>query len=328
MGSAQHPARNSHVLPRAYLKGFAATSDPGSVWVYRRGAPFEATRSPRARRSPRLQRLRSAGVSRDYYAYQTLHGETVYDRVEQGLQRQEVACDTVLRDIRGRKPVDTAMKQRLSSYIRMMLMRVPTRETWAAPGFDRALDSFPRNELARKAAEEGRFTEALKLTRDWDEHRPHFLRQLMVRSLVEPAVQGEMARIDRAIGAMTWQFFVAPYGYFFVTTDNPVVFSRPPIGLRDAKSWLAFPISSGIGLLARMLDPADRVYVDATHDEMELLNRLALTGASEFAYAREPDRHVLDAWANPLSDVELAAVSETVRSPSRRATRPAVIGVG
>jgi hypothetical protein len=251
-------------------------------------------------------------VKRDFYAFETLSGEMAYDRVESELKAQEDRALGVLRAIRLQKPINADAKKRFSAYIRMMLMRVPRRERSAEPAFEKALDSFPWDDLARRAADEGRFREARLLTLDRNQARPRLRRELMLRALVEPGAQIEVAPVDKTIGTMTWHFFVAPPDRFFVTTDNPVFFSALPLGLRHAKSWLVFPISNRVALFARLLHPADRVYADATPAQVDFLNRLILWGADELAYACQPERWVVEAWDNPLSETEVARITEVV----------------
>ena len=291
----QHgPKRNHHILPRSYLKGFADVAKPSHVWVYRRGEDFNPGKHHLVH-NPSLWAIKSAAVIRDYYALDDLEGRVEYEKYENILEQHEALGNRILPFVRSKAPLTLESKVWLSTYIEMMVRRVPNRTKYADHLVESALLRFPRDLLARKAAEEGQFAQALKFTRDWDATRSLLKRQLLLEGVVRRS-----KAIAEAIARMTWQFFLTSAPRFFITTDNPAFFPRE-LGLQRANSFLTFPISSRVSLFASHVQVPDCAYVRATTAQVNLLNRVTLSGAGEWAFACLARRSVINTWAKPIT---------------------------
>jgi Protein of unknown function (DUF4238) len=100
---------------------------------------------------------------------------------------------------------------------------------------------------------------------------------------LETLVASEMARVCRAITAMRWQFFEAPDGKMFLTSDNPVHWFRGGVGLRMPYSELVFPISSKLALVASYRD-VPQGFVAVNGQAVNEINRRVASQALEYAY--------------------------------------------
>lgn len=284
------PKRNHHYNPKHYLRGFTESEGSKFLWVYRRAMPFDQGRNQG--RNPRRSSITKVGVARDFYAVPNFEdGSVDYEQYENRLQRQELIGVEALRALRAKQPVDLKMKVALSFYLDLMLKRVPPRFQHAAPMVATALSDFPWDLLARKAADDGRFDLAIRLTRD-----RRAVQQILERRILLESMARRSTTIITALASMTWTLFIAPRRWIVLTTDNPVFFPRD-IGLtKTGRSFLVFPVSSELLLFASWAQGQDGAYVKASPTQIVHLNRLTLRGADQIVYSKAPLRRVVKDW--------------------------------
>ena len=97
--------------------------------------------------------------------------------------------------------------------------------------------------------------------------------------------------LDELIESMNWNLFVAPDGYAFITSDNPVVINDPlgralgPKGYRPTKmTQCHFPVSSKYLLMGDFLGPNETVQ-KASPDRMAKYNYNQIVSAHKEVYA-------------------------------------------
>jgi hypothetical protein len=286
----QGPKRNHHVVPAFYLKGFGVEPDYKHVWEYCRKLPYKAGKRRGFHNPCLLSIKRKAGVIRDYYSYETLADGEKHEELENILEQQEQIGQEALRQIRAGAPIDMQGKVELSFYIEMMLMRVPSRMKEAAPLMDEAMGAWQWDLLARMAADEGRFAEALQLTRNRETARAKIKRELLRKGMT---LRSSM--IVGTIAKMAWAFLKVTDNQFFIATDNPAVFDRA-LGLGRENSWLVFPVSSRVALVARHSATPDISYLYASEDQVKQVNQQMLRSAEEHVYACKDEAWILEMW--------------------------------
>jgi hypothetical protein len=120
-----------------------------------------------------------------------------------------------------------------------------------------------------------------------------YKRSAMPRAIeLETLVGSEMERVCRAITAMRWQFFEAPNGKIFLTSDNPVHWFHGGVGLRMPYSELVFPISSKLALIASYRDVLEG-FVGVNGQAVNEINRRVASQARHYVYASSATRWAL-----------------------------------
>jgi hypothetical protein len=180
-------------------------------------------------------------------------------------------------------------KKSFAAYIDLMVHRVPARDRRVTPLVKQNLERFiPFDRLARLAANEGRFSEALRFTRDREETKKVLERELQLTSMV---VRGP--GVMKHLTTMTWNLFCVDDGRFFPTTDDPVVLPLN-LGLAHPNAYVLFPVSSQLVLFALNVKEPDQLYVQPTPDQYQIFRTTILANASERAYAHCADQGIAD----------------------------------
>jgi len=254
--------------------------------VYNKGQSYSKG-SRRNPQNPFLQAIKSAGAERGYYSTTTLTGERILDGYDKKITEQETLGLAVLEQLRSRKPISLEEKIVFSIYIDLMMDRVPSRAIHAAQFVERAMQEYPWDLLARKAAEEGRFDLAQKL----DPSRPENVAALKRQLLLEGVVRRSQT-IVKKVASMTWQFYFVGGRCVFPTTDNPA-FHPLALGLNKNEGFIMMPIDSQLTLLISNMAAPDRAYLPATTKQYHLFRNTILSGATSRAYACRKDRSIL-----------------------------------
>lgn len=103
----------------------------------------------------------------------------------------------------------------------------------------------------------------------------------------------EMPRVQSAMVAMRWQYFIAPIGDFFVTCDNPL-FRYSELGLNKPNSEFVFPISSQIVIVASWFHDNPESFVHVDSHKVREVNRRIISSASTWVFAKENAKRVYD----------------------------------
>lgn len=208
-------AMRHHFVPQGYLRGFSASDDASSnfIWVY----------DKRAGRAPSKKSVRSIAWAPAYYAQENPDGTEDLHTIETNLaQTIDNEIPQLLARINPKVGRSVALspqdKGALAFFLGLSMTRVPSFRDGinamysqvAQIGLSHQMDEDP--ELSAFAEEHGLKAEA----KPWVSLRP------MV----------EMAQaIASSALANHWQFFIPPLGVSLVTSDNPVLFSGGAAGL-------------------------------------------------------------------------------------------------
>lgn len=282
--------RYHHFVPKLYLKGFVEDGSTSFIWVYQRGKDFKPG-SKKGKNNPWRSSIKKEGRSEGYYACTRNGGAVDFNTFENILEKQEKTANQVIRKIRNREPLGEKEKALFSSYITLMIKRVPKRE----PLFDRVyfqkLDEGPLDTLQRLFQEHGQFGKALELVRLREAWRQKPDKEIKLRALV-----ADSKRVPKMVSQMKWVFCVAPPDEPFITSDSPVAYPETH-GLGKSDSFLVFPISSMIALVATWEGTDDRVYLDAPAQVVAWINRITMANAHEHLYCCEADSQIVSKWS-------------------------------
>jgi hypothetical protein len=289
---SQGDSQQQHFVPQHYLRGFADSKQKTHVWVYNKGQAYSEGNGG-TRVNPFRQGIKKAGAEPGFYSVTTIEGEEIPDRYEKAIARQEERGVEVLKKLRNRKPISTTEKVVFSIYIDLMMARVPARAVRTQQSISRAMEDYPWNLLATKAADEGRFG----LARKFDPNRSESVAAIERELLLERVLRRSEA-IVKKIASMSWLFFLVAGDCLFPTTDNPA-FRPLDLGLERDNGFIVMPIDSKMTLLISNVAAPDRACVPATSAQYNLLRDTILSGAMEHAYACVKDGAILEGLSNP-----------------------------
>ncbi|CAN5388252.1 MAG: DUF4238 domain-containing protein [Pyrinomonadaceae bacterium] len=290
MSRKEENKRNHHTLPKLYLKGFVEKEGEPFIWVYERGKSYNPGLK-RGKYNPYRDSINYAGAERDVYAYTNKDGVTDFNTYENVLEKLEKPADPVFQKIRNQQMITSDEKTIFASYMIMMIKRVPRRKERAKEIWPSTLDSFEESsELmqwlnAEEANTDPNDLEKLaklsrlgaEVRRILEEYRENIPTEILLKTMVL-----ESALLP-VIGDMNWQFFIAPEGYSFFTSDNPVFYFES-FGLNKLYSEITFPISSNIVLAASWHKELGEGFFPANSETVLEVNRRTASIASMNAY--------------------------------------------
>ena len=143
----QGASKKHHVVPRAYLKGFATKDDSNLIWLYRKGWPYKPGTSNTS--NPQLTSVRQAGWLQEFYSFDKADGTRDFDSVEKAMNDKFEGRGHYILELlknyggltyKSRKPFRLSPRQKavLASYIILMLRRTPrakerSKHLWKNP---------------------------------------------------------------------------------------------------------------------------------------------------------------------------------------------------
>jgi len=276
--NVQGPKRRHHFLPRYYLNGFSEKAAGHFIWEYRRGLPFHPGHVREKHNPCKVGTRRQAGVVENFYAFKDIEGEVRLEDVENALEKLEKPIVEVMDKVRCQRRLDVQEKSTLAEYVFLIRQRVHSRAKRASDLMERAMAGFNWDLLQRKAAEEGRFDLARRLAFDRGSMVEDMRRELLVRGTLF-----RLTNVIAALAAMTWQFVVTDRDRIFVTSDDPVFFPED-LGLNKERSFLLFPVSSHVALVASWIQGDDLAFYHAPEDLIASINGVTLQRAQTYAY--------------------------------------------
>jgi hypothetical protein len=299
-----------HFLPKKYLRGFLPVGEQSRIWEYSRSGVKYNPGVVRGKYNPALISLeKKAGATVGEYALVRPDGTIDFNTYENQLEKLEKPSDAVFDAIRARKQISREQKEVLTAYIALMMRRVPARREAAKATFRDVVDEFENRELPEILA----FIDALIESTDaGDAKRLNALQEQRAIALkrieamkrdglpremeLDTIVKADMPRVRQAISSMQWQFFEAPLGCFFITSDKPVHTFAGGVGLRQPYSELVFPISSEVALVASPHGVREG-YVAASSQQVKEIARRVIAQARERVYACRAQGWVLTVMA-------------------------------
>lgn len=272
-----------HTVPRLYLKGFRIPHEPAFIWEYHRGTPFTPGRRA-DRHNPVRRALKAASVKIGYYGQYEDDLAEREERVKHLLERARTGSTQGALLTSDEKALFT-------DYIGLMIKRTTageerTKALWPAV-FSQQRPFL--EQLRRTAADHGRFTDALAITRlidQYDNGMPDDLRQ---RTVTIPYNKLRQRIID-----LPWTFLTTTGS--FITSDNPVRWPEHE-GLGHEYAFLTIPISTSTALFAGPPQAATLFNLPinsqdcgtAAIDSVQTMtiNHLTITGAYQYVYSHE-----------------------------------------
>ncbi len=297
MGKKTQRKRNHHFAPKFYLKGFIEAEKSPFVWVYVKGKSYNP--GYKNHHNPCKRPISRVGAKRDHYAFRKRNGTVDFDTYEDELEKQEKPSNFVLEKLRRREMITDQEKVIFAAYVYLMYKRVPKRKerfTKNWPGVFKSVSSdmakwLDFEEAVTDKADSTRLARISELRSELERELEYYKEHIPIdteiplKSLVMESPLG----IPGILAVMTWQFFIAPKGYGFLTSDNPV-FSP---GLDKPFAEVSFPISKNIALVISWYDLEQGFFV-TTPEVVNEINRRTVGGAQYEVYYSSAEEWVFN----------------------------------
>ncbi len=210
-----------HFIPRFYQRGFV----PGrghKIWVYERGV------------KPRQRSVRSVGMQIDLYAFERA-GKVDFATVEKELALLEDQASRIIQKLESGGSVTDKERARLSRFVSVMWRRTPKHMDHVnKTSIDFVPDVFaPLEQLEDQMSPEVK-DEVKRLKEKYSNQAPSLV---FAHNILRDSV------FEDVMYSMDWGFFLASQGKSFLTSDDPVMFSKGS-GLGSPDAIVAFPLSS------------------------------------------------------------------------------------
>jgi hypothetical protein len=250
----------------------------------------------------------------NFYAF-TKNETTDSQSVENALQKIDMMGARLIRKIERGERLTDQERYNLSEFISIMWRRTAKHKEEAErraaammPDFFEQHDEewliaeLQKREVAVGSSAvpfEEQLTKLSKIKSEYMAKVPDFL---FARNVVRTSV------FERVLCLMDWGIFRASENQEFITSDNPVVFSKGR-GLKHEDAVIFFPLSRKLCLQAMWKSNYRGSYVQPSNSEIGLINRYIAQNASQEVYASYKSR-VLSEFVNKWID--------TFESPDQR----------
>jgi hypothetical protein len=263
-----------HYLPQRYLANFQDPERPGFIWIHdKRGGPA------------RPAAIKKVAQVRQFYS----------EEMERFLANEvELPGNNVIRKLTNSEAISPAERLELAFYIGTMLRRVPSHRRWAASLVPDALAETMRNVRGeiRAIVDEGRADpeQVARRLREIDQIEQRYQRELpreIVEQINNPLPSGVVTGV---LYEMTWRVLVSPREQNFITTDNPVFYTRwEGYGLGNAQSEFCFPLSTTHALHgSRQRARSNLVYPKVRLQIIKEINRRLVSQTDRLAFYHRP----------------------------------------
>lgn len=293
---AEHK-RKHHFVPKLYLKGFIEAEQSPFVWVYERGMPYNP--GHKRHHNPCRRAITLVGAEEDHYAFKEKDGTINFDAYESELEKLEKPSNPIFAKLRRHNMLTSQEKEDFASYVLLMYKRVPRRK-------ERFRSSWPHvsgsvlSEIAQwldleeartDKSDEARFARISELRRELEEARRHYEENIPVNTGIplQSLVMESPLGIPTMLSSMTWQFLIAPEGYGFLASDDPVF----PAGLDKPYSEISFPISEDIALVMSWYD-LDQGFFETTPEVVNEINLRTANRALRQVYYSKAEKWGVD----------------------------------
>lgn len=291
------PKRNHHILPKLYLKGFIEAPDQPFVWVYQRDKSYKP--GSKSHHNPQRLPLKKVGAEKDHFAFKKRDGSIDFDKYENKFEKLEKPSDNIFRKLRNYTMITDQEKEVFSKYIYHMFKRISKRNerfknNWPKIYTNVSSKAFnflgleeantPKDDLLRLAQIQDARNEA--------EQHLEFYRENFLDSEIplQVMVTESHLKIPEGFSAMTWQFYLAPLGYEYVTGDNPIF--NP--GLNKWHTEISFPISKDVALIMSWHKKNKEGFFLATPEIVMEINQRTLSNAHKEIYSSSLDSGIVD----------------------------------
>jgi hypothetical protein len=286
MSTNKSDPRNHHRQPRLYLQGFC--EEPPFLWVYEHGKPYNPGIQKR-KFNPYKIGIKKLGED-DAYTTVTPDGKRDSKIYEGRLQKIENSTDNILHKIISQNALDANEKEIFAKYIQNMRWRTKKHQEDIRPALDNIQENTQWDNIALSLAENGQF----RLAREHYDARKYLKSKSGKKSLILESMVTLHPTVHQILKSMSWKFYVATNGNYFITSNAPVIFD--PVGL--LVSSLLFPVSKNIALIATHDGKTDLDYVDASLEETLAINYYTITQYASIIYAPKDDYWIWDFLEN------------------------------
>ncbi len=255
-----------HYIPQYYLRGFSSPDDD-MVWVYEKNGPLKFQ-----------SQVKNIGHETNYYSLE----------VETYLANQiERPANAVIKKIRNWEKITKEDKEKLATYMVVMLKRVPQskiRIKERAPGvaqklqdeWDQEISELIKKDPTQAEFLENRRSEIRANLKKYEKNLPKDFWLLLIPSERTP-------NVINVLHQMTWHFLTYKESPVFLTCDNPV-FYFTWMGIGKPESEVTFPISSNIVLWATWRKDLAENYSEIKKQAIKEINRRTALNATRFVY--------------------------------------------
>lgn len=227
------PPIHNHYVPACYLKGSADERTGKIVMYFKNG------------KKPILTSVESVANQTHYWS----------DETERLLANEvENPANPVLDKIKARLPITNEDKWLLSRYIIATIKRVPDGRarilSFAPSSLRRTVEKIRSRLEETERSEPELASRAAELRGQIDNLPPEFFNNIppeVWEQLIPPEITREAVQV---IHQMRWVFFTSEEEPGFITSDNPVFYTRST-GVRPPNGQLIFPISQHVSLWAQ-----------------------------------------------------------------------------
>ena len=286
--------RKHHTLPERYLRGFAEP-DTSFIWVFRRETPYQPGHK-KGRDNPYRDGVRVTSAVRDRHAVRrATDGSVDFNTYENEFEKLEKKVECVWPLLEKKQPIQDEHKQLFAEYMSHFIRRTDSRMNDVKKLIKSETNLFPWDQVVLNHAENGRFAEAIAISKDESYYRSEDGQKLIsLKSAIEPYRQ-----LEQELLARKWEFAVATTdaaaGMFFLTSDNPVFYNRH-LGVRgDA---VMFPLRRDLCLVISPVlatkSKGDLAYISYPDEMIRMLNAMTIQFATKEVYSSSSDKWVWD----------------------------------
>ncbi|CAN5737610.1 hypothetical protein BH18ACI4_BH18ACI4_14010 [soil metagenome] len=239
---------------------------------------------------PRQESIRKTAMARDFYAF-TKNEARDSRSVEDALQKIDHMGPRLMRKVDHGERLTDQQRYELSVFVSVMWRRTAQHKEEAEqraaammPGFfdqhneDWLVSRLEEKQVAPDGGEVPFQKQRAKLAAIRSEYMATVPDFLFARNVVRPSI------FEQVMYLMDWGFFRCSDAQEFITSDNPVVFSKGK-GLKHDDAVIFFPLSRNTCLQAMWKSQYEDSYVRASTAQVGLINRYMAQNAKREVYA-------------------------------------------
>jgi Protein of unknown function (DUF4238) len=247
-----------HFIPKFYQRGFV----PGrghKIWVYEKDG------------KPRQRSVRRVGMQIDLYAFERA-GKFDFGTIEKELALLDDQGSKVIQKLESGRPITDKDRARLSRFVSVMWRRTPKHlDHVNKTAVDLVPGVFaPLEQLEDQMSPEV-MTEVKRLKEKYSEQPPDFV---FAHNVLRDSV------FEKVMYSMDWAFFTACNGKEFLTSDDPVMFSKGS-GLGSPEAIVAFPLSNRLFLQCMRKSNWGNKFHELEASQVDYFNLCAVQNASK-----------------------------------------------
>jgi len=193
----KNPKRKHHINTRLYLKGFTESDRGVFIWRYKHGKEYNP--GDNKYNNPFHASTRVVGCEKDRHAFRKYSGEMDYETIENIFEKLEKPSNNIFKKLRLHKPINDNDKDILSSYMGMMIKRVPKHDKKTEEVYWKNVNNFCWAELQQDFQERGRFGKALEVIKVKNHLKKELSKEVFLRSLIT-----EPKKVKNGLVKMNW----------------------------------------------------------------------------------------------------------------------------